>query len=76
MWASPMFRESYAFLNEVPEHMAQEFGHVLLLDNRRLWLLNEVPEHMAQELIHRGASAVNAYVLNEVPEHMAQELDA
>ena len=36
-------------LNEVPEHMAQEYLHLLDLRIDARDLLNEVPEHMAQE---------------------------
>ena len=60
-------------LNEVPEHMAQEFGR-MAVRNGRIALLNEVPEHMAQELrIIRTPRIPLTHVLNEVPEHMAQE---
>ena len=39
-------------LNEVPEHMAQEFSHWWGNACSFLPLLNEVPEHMAQEFLH------------------------
>ena len=41
-------RRRTCLLNEVPEHMAQEYTQPSIRHNRRLFL-NEVPEHMAQE---------------------------
>ena len=40
-----------ALLNEVPEHMAQEFAEIKPADSVYSPLLNEVPEHMAQESV-------------------------
>ena len=38
-------------LNEVPEHMAQEFPPTRGTFRSRIAFLNEVPEHMAQESV-------------------------
>ena len=61
-----------SFLNEVPEHMAQEYRMELARDRARP-VLNEVPEHMAQESWCRNTARGAPALLNEVPEHMAQE---
>ena len=37
------------FLNEVPEHMAQEYVQAEVVEEEATALRNEVPEHMAQE---------------------------
>ena len=62
-----------AFLNEVPEHMAQELLGLFVLAFT-VFFLNEVPEHMAQEWMRPARSGSRSRLLNEVPEHMAQEL--
>ena len=66
--------DSDDFLNEVPEHMAQEYVQPPPAVPRRP-VLNEVPEHMAQESTMTAAVPLSAQILNEVPEHMAQECD-
>ena len=43
------FVSGTSFLNEVPEHMAQECASDAPYVNALFRLLNEVPEHMAQE---------------------------
>ena len=45
-----MVRFQATVLNEVPEHMAQEYAHTCR-NAPDYGILNEVPEHMAQELV-------------------------